>query len=227
MAITKAEAEDQFRQYHGRLAEARIAETGSNYREAVRLALSCCAFVEGMTQYVRRYQKEEVDSISAFDIILRYSPLLLDFESLNTVAALLKDRPRIDKITTENIGEQLDRAMVRMWKVHSLWDHLEANGEVRQSDLARTLGGDQTEWRSIAESLARMNLLERSPESATYRLRLTTRLSGMINAKCPRCGAITEAPKAMLLEDTRCPSCRSTVLFALLSPVGAANPEAK
>jgi hypothetical protein len=98
-----------------------------------------------------------------------------------------------------------------------MWDHLEQNPETRQDELRKSLGGEQDQWRSLAELCERMGLLQRVPQGNSYQLALCTRLGEVVPGKCPACGAISDAPKAMLLEPLICPDCHKEVSFVILS----------
>ena len=108
----------------------------------------------------RRYKEEEFETINAIDLALKYAPLLLDFESLDELEQLLKDRKRIEKNTSHDLNDKLATARTQMWEAHRLWDHLERNPHSRQSELRQVLGGDQAQWRAIAELWEKMGLLQ-------------------------------------------------------------------
>ena len=223
MAMSKAEMEDHQRTYQSLMADARTAERAGLYRTAIEKALESWKHIDGMMQYERRYEDREFGSIPAIDLTLKYAPLLLDFVSLDALEGLLKDCRRIERNTSDNLGEKLATARTRMWEAYHLWDYLEWNPIVRQDELRRLLGGDQDHWRFLAESWDRMGLLRREPEGGTYRLALSTRMGEVVPAKCPACGSVVEAPKAMFLEERACPKCRAGNLFVILSTQSAAN----
>ncbi len=102
-----------------------------------------------------------------------------------------------------------------MWDAHRMWNHLEGHPQTRQDELGRVLGGGQTQWRSTAEAWEKMGLLHRTPEGASYRLALSTRLGEVISAKCPSCGTVAEGPKAMFFEELPCPECHAAVSFVI------------
>ncbi len=215
--MTKAEMVDHQQRYYSLMADARVAEQAGMYHVAVKNALASWEHVDGMMQYARRYEKKEFSSVPAIDLILKYAPLLLDFESLDTLERLLKDYRRIEKNTSERLGEKLTSARASLRDTHRLWDHLEWNPGARQDELRRLLGGDQDRWRGMAEAWDRMGLLRREPERGSYRLSLSTRMGEVVPAKCPVCGNVVEAPKAMCLEEMACPECKVFVLFVILS----------
>ena len=104
-----------------------------------------------------------------------------------------------------------------MRDTHRLWNYLENNHHTRQDKLSKLFGGNQDRWRYIAERLAIMGLLTRESEGRSYRLNLITRMGEVINGKCPECGAIQEAPKAMFLESLKCPDCGENIFFVMLA----------
>lgn len=199
--------------YKDRMTRAFAAERDGAFHEAIELALSSWDHIDGMMQYERKYEDREFDSVQAIDLILEYAPFLLDFHTLDKLAILLKDYRRIERHTSDSYAEKLAEARLIMWEAHRLWDYLEFHPDARQDELRANLGGDQGQWRSVATLWEKMGLLRRTPEGRSYRLTLCTRMGKVVPAKCPSCGAVTEAPKAMFLEDIRCPECRAVASF--------------
>jgi hypothetical protein len=202
--------------YERRMAAAREAARQGLYRRAVEEALEAWPFIDGMMQYARKYKQEEFDTIPAIDLVLQYAPLLLDFRQLDRLGALLKECRRIERDTEADVGEQLATARARMWAAHRLWDYIEQHPDVRQAELRSALGGQQQDWVDILTTWEEMGLLRRTRDSGTYRLALSTRMGEVISAKCPECGAVAEAPKAMLLDALRCAECSKHVVFVLI-----------
>lgn len=215
--MSKAELEYHDRQYHALMAAAQAAERAGLYRVAVETALTSWKYVDGMMQYERRYENAVFDSVPAIDLTLKYAPLLLDFVSLDKLEILLKECRRIEKNTYTDLGEKLAAARAELWDAHRLWDHLEQNPNCRQDEIRSQIGGKQDRWRAISEGWERMGLLRRHPQGGTYLLALSTRMGEVVSAKCPACGNVSEAPKAMCLEEIACPDCKATVAFVILS----------
>ena len=215
--MKKAEMEEHRRSYLRLMSQAREAEGEGLYRKAVQCALEAWDYIDGMMQFERRYRNVEFDSIPAIDLVLKYAPLLLDFETLDTLENLLKAKRRIERNTSENLADRLSAARERMWKDHRLWDHLERNPNARQDQLRTCLGGDQDEWRATAEAWHKMGLVTRTPDGGSYRLAICTRLGEMVPAKCPSCGNTFEGSKALFLEPMDCPKCKRTGLFVVLA----------
>ena len=203
--------------YQGLMLKARLSEEVGLYRAAVDLALATWEHIDGMMQYERRYADKEFTSIQGIDMILKYAPLLLDFNSLNTLETLLKNYRRIEKNTSHNLADKLAKARTLMRDAYRLWDHLEHHPEARQDKLRQILGGDQDQWRSMVTAWEKMGLLRRTPESGSYRLALSTRMGKVVSAKCFSCGCVVDAPKAMFLEKQICSECRTRAMFVILS----------
>lgn len=223
MAMKKAEMESHRAKYHDQMAKARAAQQKGLYHEAVELALSSWDHIDAMMQYERRFQDRELVRIEGIDMVLEYAPLLLDFRSLDKLQSLLKNYRRIDKNTSESLVDKLAKARSLMWDAHHMWDYLEQHADARQNELHRILGGEQDQWRSVAEAWEKMGLLHRMPEGKSYCLALSTRMGEVVSAKCSSCGAVAEAPKAMFFEELACPNCRATVLFVILSKEATAG----
>jgi hypothetical protein len=216
--MKKVQMEHDRNEYASLMRGARSAMGRGDYREAIDTALSSWPHIDGMMRYEGKYADAEFSSVDAIDLVLKYAPLILDFGRLDKLEELLKDQRRIEKRTSTSLADKLCKARELMWHVHTLWDHLEFHPGTRQDELSRHLGGDQGRWRSLAERLESMGLLSRASDGRSYRLDLCTRMGQLSPAKCPACGGLTEAPKAMLLEETTCPNCRTKVTFVLISP---------
>ena len=216
MAMKKAEMEAESLQYVQWMSLAREAERNGMYRAAVQAAISAWPYVDGMILHERKYGDGEVSRIEAIDIVLRYAPLLLDARPLNDLEALLTTYKRVLKEAYSAMLSKLERAHEQIRDNHRLWSYLEKNPGIRQDGLRQALGGEQERWRSVAESWEKMGLVSRAPECGSYRLALATRMGEVISGKCPTCGRVVQAPKAMFLEAMSCPKCRQHVSFVLL-----------
>jgi hypothetical protein len=214
--MNKAEMEGHHAAYHEIIARVRIAQSEGMCREAVLLALSSLGHVDGMMQYEQRYEKKEFASIESIDVILRYAPVLFDFQSLDGLASVLKEKRRIDRDASDDLGGRLSEARTLMWDARRMWNHLEEHAEVRQDELRQHLGGNQDRWRWVAETWEKMGLLRRVPEGGSYRVALSTRMGEVVGGKCPSCGAVAEAPKGMFLEKLMCGTCGGNGQFVIL-----------
>ncbi len=215
MAAKKADLEDQRTKYCDCMDRAKAAIGNGMYSAALNAAISAWDFVDGMMQYEQRFGEKRVPQIAAIEMVMEYAPLLLDMKSLDKLESLLADSKRISR--NSDTKENLAKARDNIWACHRLWELLEANPGILQSDLRLRLGGEQDHWPFIIETWNRMGLVRREIDNNSYRLWLVTRMGQVVPAKCPKCGVVTEAPKAMLLTKNECPSCKATVLFIFLS----------
>jgi hypothetical protein len=216
MAMKRAELEEHCNLYDQCMASANVAEAAGLYRAALDAAMSAWQYIDGMMQYGRKYESRDFASVSAIDLVLKYAPFLLDREPLEALERLLTEKKRIERDTSDDMGERLAEALAELWDNHRLWTYLEMHPGTRQDELRQILGGDQAQWRSAAESWERMGLLRRSPESGSYRLALRTRVGQVVSGKCSACGHVVDAPKGMFFEPLDCPQCESSVLFVIL-----------
>ena len=217
MAMKKEDLERHRAQYHALMAKARVAHDEGLYHQAVELAFASWDHIDGMMQYERKYEEKEFDNVEGISMVLAYAPLLLDSESLDRLEILLKDQRRIDRNTSESVKEQLAKARALLWDAHRMWNQLERHPATRQDELPRILGGKKGQWRSVAEEWEKMGLLRRTPEGRSYRLDFSTRMDEVVLAKCPSCGVVAKARKTRFLNVQACPSCRSEVMFVILS----------
>lgn len=223
MAKSKVELEEDREKYNSLMSDARAALKHGLFHHAVELALSTWDHIDGMMQYERKYEDREFASISAIDLVLKYAPLLFEFENLDRLESLLKTRKRIERDTSADMAARLEKARVQMWDAYRLWEQLEQHSETRQDELRRELGGKQDTWRSIVECWEQVGVVSRSPEGGSYRIRLRTPLAEQIQGKCTECGFLWRMPKRDLLMKTNCQSCNKSVHFVLLYEEAEAN----
>ncbi|MBI3270363.1 MAG: hypothetical protein HYZ53_15245 [Planctomycetes bacterium] len=213
---TKAELETHKTEYYSRMKAALAAREVGRYREAIEWSMDSWAFVDGMMQYESKYEEREFRSVEAIDLVLKYAPPFLHLASLETLGTLLKKQKRIDKLASDDLDARLATARQKLWEAHRLWTHVEQNPNTRQDELRQRLGGDQDEWRAMAESWDHFGILLRTPEGGSYRLQLRTRMDSLVPAKCPRCGLVAKGAKGRLLLHQTCPKCHSKVQFVFL-----------
>jgi len=217
MAMTKAEMERHSTQYQTVLTDVRHAIQAGDYKKGIALAISAWDHIDGMMQYERKYGGHESVDVEAIDTVLKFAPILFDFESLDKLESLLKNQRRIEKNASANLTNLRVKATELMWDLHRLWGHLEHNPGQRQDELGRTFGGDQDRWRGLAETWEKIGLLSRIPEGDSYRLSFSTRMDEPALAKCPSCAAVGKAHKSQFLNEVSCPKCHTVVSFVLLS----------
>ena len=214
--MKKAEMEYHYNYYKKSMTDVRNFVDQGFFAEALKIAFEAWEHIDGMMQYARKYKDREFNNIEAIDYVLKYAPLLFDFESLDTLEQRLKSCKRIEKNTSICIAELLLEARRIMTQAHKLWNYLELNPHTRQDQLSKILGGNQDEWRNIVESWAKMGLLLRNKESRSYRLNIQIRMGELTRGKCTQCGSYQEAPKAMLLDTVTCPDCGKQASFVIL-----------
>lgn len=215
--MKKAEMEAETAAYQEAIRLAQAAERNGMYRQVIDAAISAWPYVDGMVLHERKYQGNEVARIAAVDLVLRYAPLLLDLRPLVELERMLAGYKRVLRDSFAVLTEKLTQARERIRENHRLWTYLEQNPDAPQDGVREALGGDQDRWRSVAEAWERMGMLTRTPAGRSYRLSLATRMGGIARGKCPSCGHVDHAPKAMLLEAISCPGCRAMSTFVLLS----------
>jgi len=216
MPLKKAEMEDHAWQYASLLEKAKSAILQGLTRQAVDLAFKSLPYIDGMMQYGKRYCSTSFETVEAIEIILEFAPLLLDFKSLELLRSLLNDKRRIERDTSVDIGEKLEKAVAQLKQVHAVLDRLEQKGAVEVLDLRSMFGKNWRQAENIQSNLLRMGLLKKVETGGKTILSLSTRLGQIVRAKCPECGEVADGPKGIFLEESACPRCAKSVLFVLL-----------
>jgi hypothetical protein len=213
--MKKAEMEMHDAEYRQRLAVAKYAESDGNFPEAMEAAISAWEHIDGMMQFQSKYEDEKVESVAAIDIVLRYAPLLLEFQKLDTLEQFLGNCRRIERNTTVSPREKLEKARAEMRDNYRLLSYIEKHPDTSQEQFPKEISGSMTSWPLSLEAWIAMGYLQRSSDGSRYRL--TTRMEDRVPAKCTSCGRVVEGPKRVLLNNATCPKCKSKVTFVLLS----------
>lgn len=214
MAMNKSEMEYHRASYNALVSKANLAQQHGRYAEALDVAISSWAHVDGMIQYERRFGVGEVGRIEGLELVLEFAPLLFDFESLDKLEAFIKSNRRIDRNNSTDWHGRLARARSLMRDARILWNRLECAGCAYAEAVAFS-GLDSDDLHSIAQLWHNIGVLRReSNKGAT--LELMTDIEASTSAKCPSCGVVAKASKVKFLGEQSCPKCRKTVSFVLL-----------
>ncbi len=214
--MKKSEMEMHAAEYHRLMDIAATAERNGYFREAIHYAIQAWPYIDGMMQYERRYNEAEFYGIGAIDLVVTYAPLILGLKELEQLSELLAERKRIEKNTEENVTQKVQDARQRVYDNHKLWSYLETNPGTIQKQINKKLGGDKSRWDSVIDGWLKMGLVHRTMSDSDGQLFLRTRMGQVVKAKCPECGKISEAPKAIFLCETKCLDCHKDVLFVIV-----------
>ncbi|HET6329093.1 MAG TPA: hypothetical protein VFG04_30700 [Planctomycetaceae bacterium] len=214
--MKNSELEDHRNAYYEHISNAKAALKQKAFHQAMRFAACSWEHIDGTIQYERKKESKESFNLEGIDLVLHYAPLIFDAESLDNLESRLKGQKRIAKHADINFEHGLAKARAVMWDAHRLWNQIELRREVRQDKLRTEFGGDQDQWRALAEAWQEIGLIVRVPADSSYRLSFTTDMSEATTARCPTCGAVAKAPKAKFLEKRHCPKCGAAVSFVLL-----------
>jgi len=215
MVMTKSETQAHRDSYHALIAKASYAQQQGLYTEVLANAVGSLEHIDGMMQYERKYEDRQFVSIDGIDLILVYAPLVLDFESLSRLGAVLKSQRRIERDTSADLSGRLAQAYEVMKCVHRLWDNLERNNVCQEDKLVAVLGETDDQWRRIVAASIELGFVRRRA-GPPVRLSLRTRMDETVLGKCPACGVIGKSTKTKFLDEHHCPRCRSTVAFVIL-----------
>jgi hypothetical protein len=213
--MKKAEMENHYDLHMRSIDRIKNLDAQGHYTEALKTAYEALDYIDGMIQYANKYNNQRFMNIKSIDYILEYAPLRFDFEGLERLKNINKLHKRIQISLDINIQDKITESQNLMYAAHQLWNYLENHPQALQNQLTKCLGSKQNQWNSIIKMWDKMGLIIRKKEGDTYNLDLRTRMGGLTFGKCPNCGCVQEAPKAMLLESTKCPDCGELVSFIL------------
>lgn len=216
MAKSKAELEQDYMIYIALREQWLDAEQHSDWKRALESAIQALQYVDSMVRYARRYEKADLQSIEAIDLIVRLAPLLFEHEKLDALEALIEGNRSLERFTSESLADKLKKARHRMRIARRLWNQLESQAEHQQVRPSPSPATIEAQEREILEEWCRMGLVRRLPEGSAHPFMLVTSLAQIIRGKCPQCGAVVRASKGVLLEPRQCPRCARQVAFVLM-----------
>lgn len=214
--LKKTELTEHANRYRALTAEAQHSVQAGYFSKALESATSALGYVDGMMQYAGRYEDASFESIEAIEIITKYAPLLLDSTPLRKTRELLDDVKRVEKDTSADLYKKLDSSSQQMKAMHRVFDHLERSGASTEDELLEFMEFPKKEGKGMLDSWVQMSILSRRMSQGSIRLDLATRLNGLVFAKCSICGAISDGPKAIFLEETTCPKCTNSSHFCIV-----------
>jgi predicted RNA-binding Zn-ribbon protein involved in translation (DUF1610 family) len=222
MAKTKVELQWHYSEYHRFLESARLALQAGNLKEAIDYAVASWDFIEGMTQFERRFAGREVDKFLCVNLVLEYSAVVFDRESLEKLDAVLKTQRRILKNASDDLIEHSLKAKTRVRSAYRIWEQLESNSEVTLEEIQTQLAQSVQEIELILNHWKKMGFIRRvTTVSGSNGISLVTQMDAQSLAKCPSCGIRVRTSKSRLLESIDCPRCDVNAHFVISgSPVG-------
>jgi hypothetical protein len=217
MPPTRAELEFHCGECYSLTDKAQQAINRHGYSEGMRLAVNALLHVDGMMQYERKYECRSIDRVRCIDIILQYAPLLLDADSLDKLAEVLKSQKRIDKNAEADLAKDLELSRAQLRIAHQLWDQLETHPVVTQEQLEQATRTTASNVGAVIHGWQQMGAVIASANGNIRQYSLTTRMGDAVPTKCISCGATGKAPKMNLLDEITCPRCRSSSFFLILA----------
>lgn len=215
--MTKAEMEEHWRRYTSFVQDALGAEQQGDFARVVELGEGSWAFIDGMLRHLARNDAETQDELEGIILVLRYAPLLFNYEVLDRLEQFLVGKRRIVKAARTDLDDDLSQARASMWRAHALWDELERQRRCKRDTLRLRFTGDDDEWHSNIHTWERMNVVVAFTASGAKYLSLATNMDDNVVAKCPSCGKATRRTKSSLLEPATCEHCTETGLFVHLT----------
>ncbi len=207
------------RAYDRCISQARNAEAAGQYYDAVQSAMAAWDHVADMMKYERQYEEAEHKSLPCVDIVLKYAPYLLDADSLNRMAELLKGQRSIERNTSDDFAARLQAARDILKAVHRLYDRMERDSLVPVRSIVKILGGNQGTWGSICKRLESMEIVHPIEDAGARFVALATNLQKRVRAKCPACGAAVRGSKRGCLSEQECPGCKSQVVYVMIEEI--------
>lgn len=215
----KADLEADYQRYASLNQKSREAKRKGDFRAALECAVAALPHVSGMIQFTTRFEgHDDPDSVEAIDTILSLSPTVFRHHDLDEVDTLLKQKRLVERRTNENISQRICDARKDMRLAHKLYTLFERESDVTLDEIGAACDPSEASWNRIVDLWTKMGILQAASSDNSRRLRLTTRMGGITPAKCPLCGVMTDAPKAMLLESFTCPSCERIACFVIMAP---------
>jgi hypothetical protein len=211
--MTKAEMEEHWRRYTAFIRHARDAEKQAEFSRVVGHAEASREHIDGMLRHASKEHGATELELDGIALVLRYAPVLFDYEALGRLEQFLAGKRRITNSSSSDLADDLADAHAFMRRARVVWDELERRRHWPINTLRQKFSGNEDEWCHIIGTWKSMNtVLALSANGVAY-VTLATRMDDAIVAKCPHCGTHSRRTKSGLLAPSHCDTCRRPGVF--------------
>lgn len=194
--------------YDSLVRDSRNAERDGEYGIAIERAKSAWPHVVDMMKYEKRYEAAEFKSLPCIDTVLRLAPPLLDIDSLDELASLLKANRSIDRDASDDLAARVVDARSRLRACYEVLGLFEAAEQSTLLQLLEQSGRGRSEIEPVVKELVSVCVLERSGRAGTAEIRLRRGVASLARAQCVHCGAKYAGQLAQAVAMDACPSCQ-------------------
>jgi hypothetical protein len=221
--MKKAEIERHWRVYSSLIEKAQEAERRRRVDRVVKIALASCAHVDGALRQLQKNGNSPDYAFEGIVLVLRYAPLVFEFEALDQLEQLLKTKRRFAKQSSLDLFDEVPRARALMWHAHAIWDFLEREHPCEVSTLARQIGDDGISWRPIIDAWEHLHIVRCYSANKVDFIAFGNWARGTTIAKCPECGVIERHDMVAVLEGAQCRLCGRDGVFVRSSQLPPAT----
>lgn len=211
--MTKAEMEEHWRQYLSCVKQAQKAASQANFSRAVAHAEASWEHIDGMLRHANTRDGEGTNELHGISLVLRYAPMLFDYEVLSRLEQFLAGKRRITKSSASDLNADLAEARAVMLRARVVWDELERQRDWPADALRQKFSGSAEEWRHMIDTWKLSNAILTFSIKGSMLFSLATRMDDPIVAKCPNCGRPDRRTKSESLAPGRCQYCRRDGIF--------------
>jgi hypothetical protein len=206
--MTKAELEEQYRQYVAAAASVQRLLDGTECWRAVKVAVDSLECLEGAVRYSDRVEGAGL-GFNAVYFLLDYAPLLLEATVVDQVETFLRGRPRFLRNSFPDFDDRLARSRALLDRCYRAWSLMESSAGVSPADLAKTLGEGEKEWRRVMDAWQTLGFVKRQDDERQSS-RLVSHMDDSVRVKCPLCGNIGTVKRSSVYDVAHCPACRKS-----------------
>lgn len=199
--------------YDDAVAQARAYEREGRLDEAIASSKKAWQYVEDMMKFERRWEKREFSSVPCIDMVLRYAPLLLDEESLSDLEALLKSRKSIDRLASDDLAAQLQKARDHLSDARKVWAMLDGRDWTDSAEIVRLSGVGAAAGRKSLTDWQKIGAIEARDVDGRREIRPVFADARPTVAACRFCGSDVQCTCGETLQPRACAKCGKTSCF--------------
>jgi hypothetical protein len=215
--MTKAEMEAHWQQYSASIDRAQRALTERLFWRVLELSSESWQHIDGMLRHLQNGDGRPSSTIEGISLVLRYAPVLLDFDRLNQLEEFLSGRRRIIKAWPGDIFHDLTHARLRMMRAHALWDRIERDSSCDGSQLEREFATAHDDFSGTISTWSALQLVRCNTISGNLIVTLGGWADEYATLKCPHCGGVGALHKSAIFDETQCPRCTRYTKFVYIS----------
>lgn len=189
----------------------------ADYDAAVESAVRSFEHIPQMLTYLsRRLGGEPLPRVETIDFLLRYCPILLHAEGLESLGEFLRSKRAVARKLPYDVQQEFQQANVRLLRSFRIWNVLQAKSPMPSSEIDTLLGEGNENTRDLLTRWIEMGIVWTVRGDKREEYMLLGADNHKVRGKCGECGAVGSGNLYKLLDAIQCPRCKTHSQFSII-----------